>query len=327
MKLTFVVVISLALIASCTETNEVVQPPRPLVHLTVTNLPRLGEGQGHYQLWATFTIFAKKASPQHDSDFVNLGEFNVTPDGQTLVTPDDQPVRFEIPEGQNAQLLSDCIIAIQAEEGTGPARIHHEEPGPPIIGGKFRGDAQTAIAELTVSYVDAFGTDFSSLTGKYAFLAPTSVPVDSNSGVWFVDRTSSLAAGLVNLPTLPAEWTYEGWLVDNVDPTHPAFYSTGKFLRANTADFDSAGPGRGSAGFGLDFPGQDFINGTPSRPNLTNGRYVFRITLEPKPDNSPEPFFLLLLTSEVSLAQSSAPFTLYNVAETHIPRATLIVER
>ena len=324
-QLTYLVMIGVALVCSCTETNEIVESPRPLVHLSVTNLPRLGEGEGHYQLWATFTIFAKSVSPQHDSDFVSLGEFNLAPDGQTLVTPVDQPVRFTIPEGQNAQLLNDCIVTIQSEEGA-LAKTHDEEPGSPIIGGKFRGDAQTAIAELTVSYIDALGSDFTSLTGKYAFLAPTSIPADSNSGVWFVERTPTLAAGLVNLPPLRQQWTYEGWVVDNLDLANPKYYSTGKFLQANTADFDSAGPGRGP-GTGLGFPGQDFITGTPARPNLTQGRYTFRITLEPNPDTSPTPFFFTLLTSELSLMPQPAPFVLYNVAQRNSPRATLTVER
>jgi hypothetical protein len=317
--------IALVLICSCTEKSEIVQPPQPLVHLSVTNLPRLNEGEGHYQLWATFTVFAKATSPQHDSGFVSLGEFNVAPDGQTLVSPDDSPVRLVIPEGQNAQLLSDCVVTIQSGE-EGLAKTHHEEPGPPILGGKFRGDAQTAIAELSISYVDAFGTDFALLAGKCAFMAPTSVPADSNSGVWFVDRTQTLAAGLVNLPRLPETWTYEGWVVDNANPVSPMYYSTGKFLYPDSADFDGAGPGKGQ-GAGLNFPGQDFINGTPSRPNLTEGRYIIRITLEPYPDNSPKPFFFTLLTTEMSSGPQSAPFLLYNVAARTAPRATLIVDR
>ena len=309
-KFALVAVSVLCLLVSC-ETNEVIEN----VALTVSNLPALKDTDGHYQVWATFTTFDRVGlanSPQHDSGFVSLGEFNVDANG-LAVGRDGNPARLQIPEGQNLQLLSDVVITLQRNG-------HNEDLGSAIIGGKFRGDERHAVAMLDISYIDALGSNFSSVSGSYALLAPTSVPADSNSGIWFVDRTSGLAAGLRNLPAL-SDWTFEGWVVDNLDPNRPKFYSTGKFLKANIADFDSAGPGRGS-GAGLNFPGQDFINGVPTRPNLSSAQYSFMVTIEPFPDNSPDPFFLLLLTSE-----NSPPVTLQNVIQSRAPRATVTIAR
>lgn len=296
----------------CNETNEVIEN----VKLTISNLPPLKETEGHYQVWVTFTTFAKvgaNASPQHDSGFVSLGEFNIDANG-AAVGRDGNPARLEVPAERNVQLLSDVVITVQRSG-------QYQDRGPAILGGRFRGDASRAFATLDMSYADALGSDFSVVSGKYAIMAPTS-PADSNSGVWFVDRTPGLVPGLLSLPSI-RNWTYEGWVVDNLDPEHPRYFSTGKFLKANTADFDSAGPGRGS-GAGLNFPGQDFINGVPLKPDLTSSRYSFMITLEPFPDNSPDPFFLQILTS---VLPSPAPSTLYNVIQTHAPQATVTIAR
>jgi len=313
MNSTKLIVVSVFLFfVGCNETNEVIQN----VRLTVANLPALKETEGHYQVWVSFTTFdnvGPNTSPQHDSGFVSLGEFNVDANG-SVVGRDGNPARIKLPEGRNLQLLSDVVITVQRNG-------ENEDRGQAIIGGRFRGDASRAIATLDISYADALGSDFATVSGKYAIMAPTS-PADSNSGVWFVDRTVGLVPGLVNLPTI-RNWTYEGWVVDNFDPDHPRYYSTGKFLKANVADFDSAGPGRGS-GTGLSFPGQDFINGAPSKPDLRLSRYSIMITVEPFPDNSSDPFFLRLLTS---VSPSPGASTLYNAIQMHTPQATVTIAR
>lgn len=287
-------------LSGCNRTNEVIEPVRePVVSLTVSNLPRLEEGEGHYQAWARFIIFNRPASgdsPMHDSAAVSLGEFNIAPDGQHIVGLDGRSNPLSIPASQNAQLLDDVIITIQSnEEGLG--RVFHEEPGPAILGGKITGDASLGIANLTVSYTGALGSSFQNVTGAFTIMAPTS-PADSNSGVWFMTQGST--TGLVNLPALPDEWMYEGWVGKSPSPGSPVqWYSTGKFASATGADADSAGPGRGP-GSGLNFPGQDFIVAYPGGPGaLPDLRtYQFMITIEPVPDNSNQPFFLAVLATE-----------------------------
>jgi hypothetical protein len=330
------IIMTVVFAIGCDQTNEVVAPQQPRVSMSFSNLPHLENGEGHYQLWATFLVHgnaARNDSPEHDSTSVSLGEFNVSEDGQHIVGLHGLPIRLTIPADQNPQLIDDIILTIQEDEH-GLAKIHHDAPGPAILGGKVHGDASTGIADLDVSYSHALGSTFSSVIGKYTIIAPTS-PVDSNSGVWFTEQQgTTLSAGLQNLPTLPAGWTYEGWIVIPIIEVHgdkPAgfqYFSTGKFLRADSADFDGAGPGRGP-GVGYNFPGQDFINPPASlvKPDLRFS--VCMITAEPEPDNATSPFFLQLLSRPMSptpLPQGSA-LLMENVAGRSFPRAKVTIVR
>lgn len=336
---TFVIscaVLTVVLVVSgCQESNEVVTPREPVMSLTVRSLPHLRSDEGHYQLWATFFHFNRQSashSPLHDSGFVSLGEFNVSEDGLRVTGPAGEGLQLRIPADQNAQLLNDIIITIQPHEEHlgGAAGLLHEEPGPAIMGGRFQGTAALGIADLTVDHEDAIGADFTDAEGVFSFLAPTSAnPADSNSGVWFVRAGTPVTAGLEFLPGLTPEWMYEGWVIDRTDPLQWQYYSTGKFLRVDSADFDGAGSGKGP-GNGLNFPGQDFITGTPERPDLTAGQFLFVITAEPVPDNSPQPFFLRILSSEpvVTIHKgNAAPSRFYNVAGSYLPGARVTVSR
>ena len=329
----------LTLTMGCHQTNEVVEQQQPRISIEFSNLPRLAEGEGHYQLWAKFIIFNRPGqieSPLHDSTAVSLGEFNVSEDGEHIVAPDDTPMRLTIPADQNPQLIDDVIIALQQDE-PGLAKTHHEEPGPTFLGGKVHGDSLIGIADLDISYSHALGSTFSNVLGKCTITAPTS-PADSNSGVWFIEPGITASAGLRNLPTLPIGWRYEGWVgypVIQIDPQKSLaflYYSTGKFLRADSADFDGAGPGKGS-GTGLNFPGQDFVNaypfpgGPPPKPDLRF--HTFMITIEPDPDNSPGPFSLTLLSTQpgpTALPQGQ-PIAMNNVSAASFPRARITIVR
>jgi hypothetical protein len=337
MRLNYVLSVLLcAIVTGCKKDNETVAPApvTPVVSVAVSNLPQLVTNEGHYQVWASFTIFSKQGgvnSPLHDSGFVSLGEFTIGPDGHSLVDPDSGgPAHFSIPSGQNVQLLNNVIIAIQTPEA-GLAKVLHEEPGSTLIGARFVGTQSLAVADLNVAYQDAFGTDFASVTGKYTLTAPTSVPADSNSGVWFYQPLPTPAASLQHLANLKGHWTYEGWVLDKSDTT---YYSTGKFARADSADYDGTGPGSGG-GVGLSFPGQDFITGnggTLPRPNLSSSRYAIRISIEPNPDNSPNPFFLTLLSSDIpgpNRIQNATGLTLdmQNVISSRLPTAHITVAR
>lgn len=315
---------------SCHETNEVVEVQQPRISLTVSRLPRLGQGEGNYELWAKFVIFDRfdqTNAPQHDSTAVSLGKFNVTADGNGVVGLDGGPARFTIPADQDPQLMDIAFVSIQQAD-TG------DDPGPILLAGRVSGDASVGVADLDVSHPAAFGSPFANVTGDFTIIAPTS-PSDSNSGVWFVDRQgSSISAGLRNLPVLPEGWVYEGWVGNYVTPEPgPGFFSyfsTGRFLRADSADLDGAGPGRGP-GAGFSFPGQDFINatgsGTPVRPDLRF--YVFMVTIEPDPDNSPRPFPLILLSTPLPPAPLPQGQTLLmnNVSSSSLPQGRIRIVR
>jgi len=332
-------IIIVSAFAGCKRDPElVINNHQTSVSVAVTNLPPLPAGQGHYQLWATFVVFAKPSganAPMHDSGFVSLGEFNVTANGVLIDPLDGSPARFAIPQGQDPQLIDHVILTIQGED-RGRNKIAHDEPGAAILGGMVTGTATLGIADLSVSSPEAFGTDFSAVTGKYTITAPTS-PLDSNSGVWFYEPLPPDSVGLRNLAALPPEWTYEGWVVFDhglaATPLHEVFYSTGKFRRADSADYDGAGPGRGP-GTPLNFPGQDFIVGDsthPATPNLRDSVYSFMVTIEPDPDNSPEPFFLTLLSSVQTGGPSKpaaiATSDMYNVIGSGLPTARVTITR
>ena len=329
--LTVSIGIALAFAVGCHQTNEVVDVQRPRISLTVFHLPRLGPGEGYYQLWAKFVIFDRPAqadSPQHDSSAVSLGEFNVTTDGRGVVGLDGNPVRFAIPPDQDPQLLDLVFISVQLPDSAS------DDVGPTFLAGRVTGDVSTAVADMDVAHAAALGSTFSSVTGGFTIIAPTS-PADSNSGVWFIEKQgAAISAGLRNLPVLPRGWRYEGWIDREVQaapggPTNHLF-STGKFLRADSADFDGAGPGSGPGG-GLNFPGQDFINsipsGTPSRPDLR--LFTFMVTVEPEPDNSPAPFPLTILSTTLPSEPLPQGRTLLmnNVASTSFPRARVTIIR
>ncbi len=321
------VLLAVFLTTSCNQTNEAVVDPMGRITLTVSNLPPLEHG--YYELWGTFFDFNKPGggdSPLHEGEFISFGKFAVGQDGSVQGLKGGAAL-LRVPAGRNPQLLKDIVIAIQNEHHDVLNKTgNDEEPGSIIIGGPFRGNAGEATADLNMAYADAFRTDFSSVTGRCLIVSPTS-PSDSNSGIWFVESGSTLTAGLKNLPALRSEWRYEGWVVDKDAQPSVAWYSTGKFMRADSADYDGAGPGRGT-GTGYNFPGQDFITGNPSRPDFSSGRYRFEITIEPFPDNSAAPFYLKLLSSEhLSIPVQGRVRTLTNVMRNHAPTARLSVQR
>ncbi|MFN0156519.1 MAG: hypothetical protein ACKVRP_00440 [Bacteroidota bacterium] len=316
-----VLIVSFLLWVSCSEHSEIVSPPEPIFSLSIANLPHLDHDDGNYELWATFLDFNKSLGPDglmHDEGFMSLGAFNISPGGD-VVDLDGHPMHFRISAGEDAQLLDDVVVSIE-RHSHGIDTV--EGPGPIIAGGKFRGDEQNAIADISITYLDAFGTNFSAVTGAYTLTAPSSDPADSNSGVWFFEQNSAPTPGLRNLPSLPEGWTYEGWAVNAA-----SFLSTGKFTKADSADFDGAGPGKGP-GNGLNFPGQDFIVGDPARPDLSSLEYWFMITVEPSPDNASGPFFFTLLSNGAQRPASrlvAVPMT--NVIALYAPAGQVVVQR
>jgi hypothetical protein len=226
--------------------------------------------------------------------------------------------------------MTGVVITIQIA-GSVPEITPHQVPGPVIIGGQVAGDPALGTAALRMGYGGAFGSDFSVPRGTFTVTAPT-FPPDSNSGVWFFESISGIAPSLHDLPVLPSGWHYEGWLIERTDTVQVRYYSTGRFLRPDSADLDGPGPGAGP-GQGLDFPGQDFItgaNGGPERPNINLGPYDIMVTIEPEPDDSPAPFFLQILSSINSAGRpvgSHAPRLLYNVVADHSPSAAMEVRR
>ncbi len=135
---------------------------------------------------------------------------------------------------------------------------------------------------ITVGHPAALADDFTTANGSFILETPSTAnrPGDFAQGIWFLDPSGPAAS--LDLPELPDGWVYEGWVVSGDGPV-----STGRFTNPAGPDDDRAGPTAGPDG-GPPFPGQDFID--PAIV-LTNG-YAAVITVEPEPDNSPDPFVM-----------------------------------
>jgi hypothetical protein len=126
------------------------------------------------------------------------------------------------------------------------------------------------------------------------------------------------------LPTLPEGWKYEGWVVINGQPV-----TSGTFT--NTSATDDADPFSGSMSLpdvnGMDgfFPGEDYLMNAPSGLNfptdLAGGTAV--ISIEPYPDNSPNPFTLKPLVHNIPA--SATDHTVYDMGQNlNFPTGTVM---
>ena len=167
------------------------------------------------------------------------------------------------------------ILTIEPSVGDDPApsSTHY-------LGGTF----VDGIANVTIDHATALRTNFSTAKGNYILAAPSSTGTDGGmyyNGIWWLEMVNDLPNAGLMLPTLPAGWKYEGWVVVNGTPI-----STGTFTNPTMSDSDMGGMTAG-VNSTPPFPGQDFIN---PLTDLRNGMAV--ISVEPSPDNSPMPFDL-----------------------------------
>ncbi|MFH4968422.1 hypothetical protein V8G61_09480 [Gaetbulibacter sp. M240] len=179
------------------------------------------------------------------------------------------------------------------------------------------GDFSTNSATLTVSHPAALGTDFTDATGTYILATPTDgADTNENAGVWWIDPVDGPSAGL-DLPTLPAGWKYEGWVVMGGVPL-----STGTFTSVSGSD--DAAPYSGAMA-GPPFPGEDFLMNAPDGmtfPASLMGTTTV-ISVEPDPDNSPMPYALKPLVGAVaSDAAVHTPYMMMNNAAASNPTGT-----
>ena len=175
-----------------------------------------------------------------------------------------------------------------------------------LITGCNNDDDPAKSASLTVGHAAALADAFTSTsaTGEFIVATPTdgdqgASSTNEKSGVWFLNPVGP-AAGLT-LATLPAGWTYEGWVVINSTP-----FSTGTFLSPTGADSNAASPTY-STGGGPPFPGEDFLINAPMGATFpvdlttagTGGGATVVISIEPSPDDSTAPFTLKPLVKQI----------------------------
>ncbi|SFW21878.1 anti-sigma factor [Cellulophaga fucicola] len=187
------------------------------------------------------------------------------------------------------------VLSIEPAVDTDPAPAATK-----LLSGAFA--AETA----TVSITDLVG-DFSSASGEFFLRTPTDEADGMNNGndqfgIWFGIPGTPPATGL-ELPVLPDGWVYEGWVVGTEGPI-----TTGTFSDPTVQMEDSGNPFSG-ANPGPPIPGEDFFENAPTGftfPLDIRGKTVV-ISIEPSPDNSPNPFLLKPLVG-VS-GQETAPTT------------------
>ena len=213
---------------------------------------------------------------------VSTGRFNVDADGG-LVDDAGDSIESVFPIESDYENAAAVVISIEPFDDPDPAPAATKILGGEIVDG---------VAELSIAFPAALGTDFADVTGSYILATPSNGDgTDERSGVWFLNIPDP-SASLV-LPELPEGWAYEGWAVIDGVPV-----STGTFLDPAAADdFDGFSGDEGSP----PFPGEDFLVNAPDGltfpTDLTGATIV--ISVEPVPDNSPAPFTLKPLAGEV----------------------------
>ncbi|MFK7824814.1 MAG: hypothetical protein AB8G05_11690 [Oligoflexales bacterium] len=295
----------LTLISCSSDNSEDNGTPRSgKLKLNFSNLPPLKNGY-LYEGWAIFQGIlltgGKFSEPK------STGKFNVDSDGNIIDSDGNIIIDGEFITSEDYSESDFFVLSIEPspDPDEGPAPTH-------ILSGKVN----NGMANLLVDHSSAFDNNFSSSSGTYIFQTPTDgegEEINERSGVWFVNAVPPTVSGL-DLPTLPAGWKYEAWLV--VDDTP---FTTGKFTETSTAD--ESAPFSGSLNSGPSYPGEDFINNAPdgvSFPlNPQGGKLV--ISLEPDPDDSQEPFQLKPLISDVSSdAISNTIYSMANTASEHV---------
>lgn len=212
-----------------------------------------------------------------DGTPVSAGRFDVTGDSYTY--------SLDLTDAQ--QGASTYVLTIEPAVGDDPAPSETH-----VLAGDFSGGN----ASLSVGHGAALGDDFTSAAGSYILATPTTagISTDDTQGIWFIEP--GVGATLA-LPTLPAGWVYEGWVVDANGPI-----TTGRFLDPTDVDDDGAGPTAGGDGY-PPVPGQDYIT-----PALDLVGLAAVITIEPEPDNDPAPYAFKPLI-DMNIEDIAAPTT------------------
>lgn len=224
---------------------------------------------------------------------VSTGTFTVNANGDLSKTS----FEVNITDADNATTF---VLSIEPKNDPDPAPANTK-----LLSGDFSGNnADVGIAPVG---------DFSAASGKYILATPTDTSsANENSGIWFLELPGP-AVGL-NLPQLPAGWKYEGWAVINGVPV-----TTGKFTKMAATDENDPFSGpialpmpNGPDGF---FPGEDFLNNAPAGlvfpTDLAGGKAV--ISIEPDPDNSPDPFTLKPLVDDIPA--NATDHVVYNISQ------------
>ena len=248
----------------CSSTDRIAGPAPAKVTLSTQGLEDLGAAYV-YEGWLVI-----------EDEMISVGTFTIDAEGVV------DPGKFEVPE-DDLWAADRFVITIEPAGDDDPAPSQTRcLAGDFGVAGAISGDAR-----LTAEHADALGDDFSSVFGSYLLETPTTPGLleDYANGIWFgIPGAPPHWGRLLSLRYLPDGWQYEGWVICG-DST----ISIGRFRFVSEADSDGPGPAAGPT-VGPDYPGQDFID-----PPMSLVGCDVMITIEPEPDNSPEPFVMVVL--------------------------------
>jgi hypothetical protein len=247
----------------------------------------------HYEGWAIV-----------DGEPVSTGKFNVNEDGELVGVDQEVSAISEFTTGTDLSQATAIEVTIE------PPGDSDESPSSvKFLSGGVEGDPYFS-ADLTVNSAAALGDDFTGASGTFILATPTDDDEgNETSGIWFIDLSGGDPGPGLQLPELSEGFEYEGWVIIDDVPV-----STGKFRDLAAADSGDpySGPNPGQP-----FPGEDFLENAPEGltfPADIQGKQVV-ISIEPVPDNSPDPFVLKPLIGEIpESAESQFNYALDNQA-------------
>jgi len=279
MRYLLVLIIGLSLfLSSCSDDSSGIDSKGASdLTLSFNGLEALNNGF-HYEGWVML-----------DGTPVSTGKFNLDAGGN-LIDVNGNSISNDFSTANEDDLTDAAAVIITIE----PAGDTDTVPASTKI---IAGDVSGTSAVLNTSHAATLGSDFSTSAGKFILATPTTaVTTDENSGIWFLDLSSGSPAVGLDLPTLPAGWVYEGWVVIGGTPV-----TSGRFTDVMAVDFDDP---FSSVDPGPPFPGEDYINNAPAGltfpTDLAGGTAV--ISIEPEPDDSSAPFTLKPLVQAIDAA-------------------------
>lgn len=299
MKRSLLLIALLALGATACD-DDPVQALVETLELSFNGLEPLANGF-HYEGWAIINGAA-----------VSTGKFNVDAAGALVSVGGAAIAGGAFETGIDLSGTTAIVLTIEPDGDTDavPADTH-----------VLAGPVASGSAALVAGDAGALGDDFTSAMGDYILATPTDGTMDDeNSGIWFLSLASGSPAQGLDLPTLPAGWEYEGWVVLNGTPV-----TTGRFTALDAED--DADPFSGSAG-GPPFPGEDFLMNAPAGltfpTDLAGGTAV--ISIEPQPDDSPNPYtFKPLMGGIDAAAVDHVTYSLPNMTAATFPTGTATI--
>jgi len=253
-------------VASCSDDDENVTIDTSTLTLNLSGLEDLGSDY-LYEGWVII-----------DGVPVSTGTFSVDDNG----TPSNGTIMMD---ADQLAMATKFVLSIEPNPDPSPSPAETK-----IFVGDFVGNTATLGTETVAS-------SFDNVAGSFIIAAPTGTGTEEEkySGVWFLDNSSGTPVAGLELPELEAGWKYEGWVVIDGVPV-----TTGTFTSVSGADemapFSGGNPGPM-------YPGEDFLINAPQDlqfPTDVRGK-VAVVSIEPFPDNSPNPFTLKPLAGMIAV--------------------------